>query len=93
MKLDKMVLANAFGLATAILWTLCSAFVLLFPAFSTTISNWWMHGLDISVLGVWNLTVANFIWGGVTLVISAWITGWVFGWSWEMASKRQFKLT
>lgn len=88
MKLDKMVLANAFALATSILWVACSAFVFLFPRLSTTITNWWIHGLDISLLGSWSLTPTSFVLGGVTLVVSAWVTGWVFGWAWEWMSKR-----
>lgn len=88
MKLDKMVLANAFGLATAVLWTLCSAIVWLLPGFSLTVSRWWMHGLDIGVMGSWSLTWTNFLLGGATIVISAWVTGWVFGWAWEKMSQR-----
>lgn len=86
MKLEKGVLANAAALATGIFWVACSVFVFLFPGFSTTVTNWLLHGLDISVLGSWSLTLPNFILGGVTSVGSAWITGWVFGWSWEKAS-------
>jgi hypothetical protein len=87
MKLDKMVLANAFALTTAVLWVVCSAIVWVLPAFSLTVTRWWMHGLDISVMGNWNLTFTNFIVGGVTIVVSTWVTGWLFGWSWEKAGK------
>lgn len=86
MRLDKMVLANAFGLATAVLWALCSAIVWLLPGFSLTVTRWWMHGMDVSGLGNWNLTLGNFVGGGVTAVISAWVSGWVLGWAWEKMS-------
>lgn len=86
MKLDKIVLANASALATAILWTICSIFVWLLPNFAFTVSQWWMHGLDISIMGNWNLTLTNFIAGGITLIISAWVTGYVFGWAWKKTS-------
>ncbi len=85
MKLDKMVLANAFALATAVLWILCSAIVWLLPDFSMTVFKWWMHGMDVG-LGNWNLNLGNFVGGGVIAVISAWVSGWVFGWVWEMVS-------
>ena len=88
MILEKMVLANALALATAILWFLCSAFVLLFPVLSMSITLWLMHVMKISVMGNWNLNLANFILGGLTISGSAWVSGFVFGWSWEKISKR-----
>ena len=87
MKLDKNVLANAFGLATVILWAACAASVWLFPNLSLTVTKWWMHGLDMQVLGSWNLTLSNFLLGGLTMAGSAWVVGWVFGWSWEKMSE------
>jgi len=83
MKLDKMVLANAFGLATAILWVVCSLMVALLPNFSWEVMRWWMHGMDLSVMGRWNLTISNFLLGGITAIASAWITGWILAWSWQ----------
>lgn len=86
MKLEKNVLANAFALTTAILWTLCVLFVVLLPDFSTIIIKWWLHGMDITALGPWRLDLANFLLGGLALVISAWISGYIFGWAWEKVS-------
>lgn len=83
MKLNKIGLAYAFALATAILWTICSAFIVLLPDVSMTILKWWMHGMDVAVMGNWSLDLANFFLGGLTLVISAWVSGYIFGWSWE----------
>jgi hypothetical protein len=87
MDLDKKVLANAFALATVVLWVICSAIVYLLPDFTLLITELWMHGMDMEVMGTWNLTFTNFIWGGLTLTVSAWITGYIFGWSWERVSK------
>ena len=88
MKLEKQVLANAFCLATVSVWVLCSLLVALLPKFSMRVFSWWMHGMDVSVLGNWNLTWSNFLLGGLTLAFSAWVTGWIFGWAWEKASKK-----
>lgn len=87
MKLDKIVLANAFGLTTAILWVACSAVVWLLPRLSMTVIEWWMHGMDIAVIGNWNLTFSNFLLGGIVGIVSVWVTGWVLGWSWEKVSQ------
>lgn len=86
MKLEKTVLANALALATAILWTLCTLFVVLLPDFSMTVVKWWMHGMDIAIMGSWSLDLANFLLGGLALVVSAWVSGYIFGWAWEKAS-------
>lgn len=82
-KNNNALLANAFGLAMAILWTLCALFVWLLPDFSLMITSWWMHGMDISVMGGWNLSLGSFLFGGITAVVASWITGWVLGWSWQ----------
>lgn len=86
MNFDKMHLANTFALTTAILWIACSAFVALLPDLSLVISNWWMHGLDVSVLGTWDMNLYGVTLGGITLTISAWIAGLVLGWSGELLS-------
>ncbi len=80
MKVDSMKLANAFALATAVLWTLCALIVWILPVFTLQASVWMMHGMD---LPAWNLTFSNFLLGGISWVVVAWVTGWILGWSWQ----------
>jgi len=89
MKDKKMAVANSFALAMAVIWIICSIAVWLLPDLSMAISNWWMHGLDMRVMGVWNLTLANFIMGGLTAIVSAWLAGWILGWSWEIVNRKE----
>jgi hypothetical protein len=88
MKLDKMVIANAFALASAIVWVICSASVFLLPDLSMIIAGWWAHGLNLSPLGSFRLDLTNFLLGGVTLTLASWGTGYILGWSWEKVSKK-----
>ncbi|MFV1917031.1 MAG: DUF5676 family membrane protein [Patescibacteria group bacterium] len=88
MKLDKIVLANAFALVAAVLWVVCSAIVWLLPELSLSVTRWLVHGLNIGVLGSWNLNLSNLLLGGITLIASMWVIGWVFGWAWEKMSKK-----
>lgn len=88
MKLEKMALANAFALTTAIAWIACSAFVFLLPDLSMTIASWWMHGLSLSPFGSFKLDLTNFLLGGITLTLSFWGLGYIFGWSLEQVSKK-----
>jgi hypothetical protein len=83
MEFEKGRVANAFALTTVVIWIVCSVVVWLFPGFSMLITKWWMHGMEIGIMGEWNLTLYNFIMGGLTLGVSFWIIGWIFGWAWE----------
>jgi hypothetical protein len=86
MKLDKMAIANAAALSTAILWTICSIGVALLPNFVQSMREWMMHGsIATSALEV---TFGSFLMGGILLVVIAWVWGYVFGWAWEYVSKK-----
>jgi hypothetical protein len=86
-KVKKTELANGFALATGVLWVLCSAFVAIFPSFSQTVTEWWLHGMNLDVVGGFQLDLANFLWGGLTLIASFWVVGYVLGWSLKMVNK------
>lgn len=86
MKLTRNVLANAFGLATGVLWVGCSALVALFPEAARVITQWWMHGMKMDPYAI---DFNNFLLGGVTLAGAAWITGYVLGFSLEVVGKRE----
>ena len=88
MKSTKNKLASSFALTTVVLWTLCSTFVAIFPDFSFKVTKWWLHGMNIDILSDFNLRWSNFLWGGLTLVISFWIVGYVLGWSLEIFNKQ-----
>ena len=38
-----------------------------------------MHGLNMSALGVWKVTMGGFLWGGIVLSGIAWAAGYIFG--------------
>ncbi|MEP7204832.1 MAG: DUF5676 family membrane protein [Candidatus Saccharibacteria bacterium] len=84
MEMSKINFANAIAVATGVLWVICSAFVAVFPAFSSSVTKWWIHGMDLPTGGVFHLDLANFVWGGATLVFSSWVASYVLGWSLEL---------
>ena len=86
MKLESMALANAFALTTAIVWTVCYLFLWFLQDFSATVSQWWMHGRDVSVLGSMDLNWQTFLYGGLSLTLVFWLIGYVFGWAWDWVS-------
>lgn len=86
MKLEKMAIANASALSTAILWTICTAGVVLFPSLVESMRDWIMHSSVTA--GTLHVTMASYLLGGATLVVVSWIWGYVFGWAWEYVSKK-----
>jgi len=86
MKLNKNSLANAFGLTTLILWTICSVIVWLFPGFSLAVTMWWMHGMPMEP---YRINLQNFLLGGLTMTGVAWATGYVLGWTLEYLGKKK----
>lgn len=85
MKLDKMVIANASALSSALLWTLCSLGVALFPSLVETIREWIMHGSVAT--GALEVTFGSYLLGGLSIIVISWIWGYLFGWAWEYCSK------
>lgn len=88
MKLTKNNIAKGLALTTGVLWVLCSLVVALLPEFSRTVTEWWMYGME---LGSYSITWGSFIFGGVTLVASAWLAGYILGWSLELSGSRKGK--
>lgn len=84
MKLTKNNLANGVALAMAILWVLCSGFVVIFPDFSHTVTQSWMHGMEVAK---YNISWSNFILGGLTITASFWLVGYILGWSIEYVER------
>ncbi len=88
MKNEKIVLANALAFTFAILWVVCSLLIAVFPAFSLTVTTWWMHGLTLSAMGTWHLTWGNVLLGGGTLIVAAWLSAYLFAWCREIVSRK-----
>lgn len=79
MKDQKIIFANTFALTVLFVWVICTLGVWLLPGLSLTMSAWFMHGLNISTMGVWKVTLEGFILGGIVLMAFGWATGYVFG--------------
>ena len=86
MKLDPKRLALAFGGATAILWTICSALVALVPGAMMSMTG---HMLHMDALGfAWRMTGIGFLFGLVFWTAWAMIAGWLVGWIYSLGGTR-----
>lgn len=83
-----MAYANAFAVTMTFIWLVCTFGVALLPELSLTMNGWFMHGLNMRVMGMWNVTFDGFILGGVVLIAFAWISGYIFGASLEYFSRK-----
>ncbi len=86
MNLEKIANANASALSSAILWTVCSLFIVLLPDVAETIRTLILHG---STTGVFKITLSNFFIGGIVLVMISWVWGYgVLSWTREYVSRK-----
>lgn len=78
MKQQSYAIANALAVTTAIVYVLCRLLVGLFPDASFTVAQSWFHGIELSRLDAWNLTLSSFVLGLISSSISAWVVGYIF---------------
>ncbi|OGM20956.1 hypothetical protein A2771_04365 [Candidatus Woesebacteria bacterium RIFCSPHIGHO2_01_FULL_38_26b] len=78
MKHDPITTANALAATTAIIYTACRLLVALFPDLMFAIAQSWLHGVELTKLGTWNLTFVSFILGIITSAAFAWGIGYIF---------------
>lgn len=73
-----MAAANAASTTTAVVYIVCRVLVGLFPDWSFIVAQSWFHGIELTKLSTWNLTMGNFILGLVTATIGAWLVSYLF---------------
>ena len=75
---DPMAIANAAGITTSIVFVVCRLLVGIFPDFMFTVGQSWLHGIHLTQMGTWNLTMSTFILGFISSSAFAWIVGYLF---------------
>lgn len=78
MKHEPIVTANATAVTVAIVYIVCRIAVALFPDLVMTVAQSWFHGLEISKVSGWNLSLGSFILGLITSTAGAWLLGYIF---------------
>lgn len=78
MKQQPYIIANALAVTTTIIYVICRVLVGLFPDVSFIIAQSWFHGIELSKLDSWNLTMSSFVLGLISSTISAWVIGYIF---------------
>lgn len=78
MKHNPVATANAAAATIAIVYLVCRFLVGLFPDLMMSIAKSWFHGIDITKISGWNLSIESFIIGIISASISAWLVGYLF---------------
>lgn len=78
MKNKSLVLPNALAVTTAIVYVLCRVLVGVFPNAMFSVAQSWFHGIQLSRLGTWNLTLPSFVLGLVSSTVTSWVVGYIF---------------
>lgn len=78
MKHELNATANALAVTVGVIYIVCALSVVLLPDLTMTIAQSWFHGLDLSKISVFNVSVGSFILGLVTAVAGSWVIGYVF---------------
>lgn len=88
MKGSPTTVANAVAVTTVIVFVACRILVGLFPGLSFAVAQSWFHGITLSQLESWNLTIGSFILGLVSSTITAWVVGYLFAYVYSLLAKK-----
>lgn len=77
-KKSPIVMANAAGATTSIIYIVCRLLVGVFPDWMLAISQSWFHTAQVQTGANWNLSPGMFILGLISSSISAWLVGYLF---------------
>ena len=78
MKHEPIITANAIAGTVGVIYVVCRILVGLFPDLSFTIAQSWFHGIELTKMNSWNLSVGSFLLGLISSVITAWLVGYLF---------------
>ncbi len=89
MKHEPTTTANAVATTTAVVFVACRFLIGLFPEISFTIAQSWFHGIELTKLGSWNLTLSSFLLGLISATITAWLVAYLFAASYNWFLKKK----
>ncbi len=78
MKHEPNSTAKATAVTVGAIYIVCALSVVLLPDLAMTIAQSWFHGLDLSKISVFNVTLGSFVLGLITSTAGGWLIGYVF---------------
>ncbi len=78
MKHHPLATANATAATVAIIYLVCAFAVAFFPDLSMSIARNWFHGIDLTEISSYQLTLGSLTTGFVTATIGSWLVGFIY---------------
>ena len=78
MKHEPKATANALAFTVAVFYIVCRMLVGILPGLSMAVAQSWFHGLELSKVSNWNLSMGWFILGLITSTAIGWLSGYIF---------------
>lgn len=88
MKHNVSATANATAVTVGIFYVICRVLVGFFPGLMFAVAQSLLHGMALTQVGSWNLSVGNFVLGLLTSMVSAWVAGYIFATSYNSFAKK-----
>lgn len=87
MKHDLKATANAFAALIAVVYVICTLWVLISRNGFMALTGNWIHGIDMEALPYTIPTAIDLVSGFVTAIIAAWLAGYLFAWFYNYFAK------
>lgn len=88
MKHEPNATANATAVTVGAIYVVCALAVVLLPDLAMTVAQSWFHGLDLSKISAFNVSLGSFILGLVTSVAGSWLIGYIFANAYNYFNKK-----
>lgn len=88
MKHNVSATANAAAVTVGVFYILCRLLVGLFPGLMFAAVQSLLHGMALTQVGTWNLSMGNFLLGLLTSMASAWFVGYMFATTYNSFAKK-----
>lgn len=88
MKHGLIATANAAAVTVGVVYIVCAVLIAFVPELSMAVAQSWFHGIDISKIGSWNITVGSLLLGLITAAGAAWAVGFLFAYIYNLAAKK-----
>ncbi len=87
-KINSKKFAWELSLTSGFVYTICTAFVTLFPGFSSRLLGWLTHIMNLEALprGM-NVTLGSFIGGLGQVILYTYLAGWILAWLFNRSVK------
>ncbi len=87
MRIKPKASAKAIAWTTGIIYSLCALTVIYFPDLAMAVTQSWFHGVDISLLATFEVSIGSFTTGLVTSMLAAWVAGYLIAGFYNYFSK------